>query len=699
MVTAYRHSLVGAVAALVFGAAVGAEPAQWLTPGGDGSGAYYSALTAINDANVGRLGFAWDHGLNTNRGLEATPIVVDGVMYTSGNWGRVYALDAATGRERWTYDPEVDGQWGRAACCDVVNRGVAVWQGRVYVASLDGYMHALDAATGRRLWRVDILPNRAAAHFRQASTGAPVIAGDVVVIGHGGADFKGARGSVAAFDLDSGALRWRFYTVPRDPKLGAQDQPHLARAIRTWDPRYDWSNGGGGTVWDGISYDPKLGLLYVGTANPAPYAIGRDAASGDQLYAASILAIRVKTGELAWYFQEVPGDGWDFDATAKMILTDLPVNGRPRPVLMQAAKNGYLYVLDRASGEVVSAWPFAAINWTRGLDPRTHRPQRTSLADYARQPRLVAPGMAGAHSWQPMAYSAATGLVYVPAIEGPMVYIETARRPLGEVDGMFTVLGLWSDQYVPGDLTSQLGPLPTLADLERVAGGGIQTQTRSVLRAVDPKSGRMVWERPGFDVWDGGVLATAGNLVFRGDVAGRLNVYAADSGRPLASVDVGTAIITAPMAYSVGDREYIAVMAGFGGANFSMPYPEGSAPKRFGNTGRIVAFALDGGAVPHPAEVAKLAPPAPPPREGSDASIARGGLLYARHCARCHAFGEAILPDLRYLSAPTHALFYDIVLGGVYRAKGMPRWDDVLTRSDAQAIHAYLVDEAWRAAR
>jgi quinohemoprotein ethanol dehydrogenase len=662
--------------------------------GGDNSGAYYSRLASINDRNVGRLGFAWDYALHTSRGLEATPIVVDGTLYTSGNWGRVYAMDAATGHELWVYDPGVDARWGRFACCDVVNRGVAVWQGRVYVASLDGYLHALDAATGRLVWKADTLTGRAAKDFHYFVTGAPLVAGDMVVIGNGGADFRGARGSVSAYDLSTGDFRWRFFTVPRDPQQGAQDQPHLKRAIDSWDRHYDWTNGGGGSVWDGLSYDPKLDLIYFGTANPSPYAIGRDGPHGDQLYAASMLAVRARTGELVWHYQEVPGDGWDYDATQKTVLTTLDIGAGRRDVLLQAAKNGYVYVFDRATGELLSAHPYAFVNWTKGIDPKTQRPIRNPAADYSRQPKLIFPAMTGAHSWQPMSYSAATGLLYIPVIDAAMVYIDTAGRRAGLIEGNFDLSGVMLEDYDPQGLASLFGRLPPMSQLSKDVPHPLQS--RGVLRAVAPLSGRVVWEQAG-GIWDGGVLSTAGNLVFRGDATGHLNVYAADCGKLLQRIDVGTSIMAAPMTYRVGGQQYVAVMAGYGGGTLFLPYPTDSAAHRYGNAGRIVAFKLDGGAVPKPAPRADAPFPAPPPPEGSAASIASGEVLYNRFCARCHVFGDGMLPDLRRLSSATHQLFYEIVLNGAYGAKGMARWDDVLSRADAESIHAYLVDQTWRA--
>ena len=670
------------------------EPDQWLTPGRDAGGTYYSPLDAINDKNVDHLGFAWDYALGTKRGLEATPVVVDGVMYAAGNWGRVYAVDAVSGRELWTYDPQVEGQWGRYACCDVVNRGLAVWKGRVYIASVDGYLHAIDARTGRRIWRVDTLPERKPDGFHYFITGAPLLAGDVIVIGNGGADFKGARGSVSAYALDSGAFRWRFFTVPRDPKLGPQDQPELEAAIRTWPLKYDWSMGGGGTAWDGLAYDPEPNLVYFGTANGSPYHAPQDPSGhADELYVASIIAVHADTGQMAWYYQEIPGEGWDYDTTNKLVLTVLTVAGRQRKVIMQASKDGYLYVLDRITGEFLSGKPFAHVNWTKGLDPKTHRPIISPAADWERAPTLLFPAAVGAHGWQPMSFSPRTGLVYIPVIDAAMVYVDTSRRRAGLIEGNFDLAFFFPEDYDPKSLESLLGPLPSLRSL---SPGGKPPVSRGFIRAVDPLSGRIVWEQQTNSIWDGGILSTGGNLVVRGDAAGFLNVYAADSGKLLKRIDVGSSIMAAPMAYRVNGTQYISVMAGYGGGVLFLPFPENSAPHKYENDGRIITFRLDGGETPKPALATDRPHDPPPPREGGAATIAQGEVLYNRYCSRCHSFGRGLLPDLRQLPRTTHSIFYEVVLRGVYQAKGMARWDDVLSTEDAHAIHAYLVDQAWQ---
>jgi quinohemoprotein ethanol dehydrogenase len=672
------------------------EPDQWLTPGRDARGTYFSPLKDINADNVARLGFAWAYRLGTHRGLEATPLVIDGVLYASGNFGRLYALDAATGRELWTYDPQIDGQWARYACCDAVNRGLAAFDGRLYVGALDGWLHAVDARTGQRIWKVDTLLGRSE-HKPYTLTGAPLLAGELIVVGNSGGDFAGARGYVSAYELKSGALRWRFFTVPHNPADGAQEQPHLDAAVKTWDPRHRWDAGIGGNVWDGMAYDPALNLVYIGTANAAPYNShlgGRR--GGDELYAASIIAIHAETGTMAWYYQTVPGDRWDFDSTQKFVLADVDLAGRRRSVIMQAAKDGFYYVLDRASGELLSAQAFAYVSWTKGIDPKTGRPNIEPSADYDHGPALVFPSEAGAHSWQPMAFDAELGMTFIPVIESGNVIVETSDRPAGLVEGQYTTPAFVPEAYDPDSMKKLYGALPPFKQLAR----GIKTNpaSRGLLRAWSVAEHRVVWEVPTATSWDGGVLATGGGLVFQGDANGFLNAYASDSGRPLAAIQVGSSMMAAPITYRVAGVQYVAIMAGYGGGAVitGSPLDPSSAAYRYGNDGRIIVLKIDGPPMPLPAP-ATDAPLATPPARPTDVEqIDAGEILYNRYCARCHLFGRGILPDLRRLDAAGHANFDSIVRGGAYSVKGMARFDDVLSPADAAAIHAYLIDEAWR---
>jgi quinohemoprotein ethanol dehydrogenase len=679
------------------------EPDQWLSAGRDSNGTYFSPLRDIDTRNVAKLGFAWQYDLGTHRGLEATPLVIDGIMYASGNFGRVYALDAATGRELWKYDPEIDGQYARYACCDAVNRGIVAYMGRIYVGSIDGWLHSLDARDGKRLWKVDTLEGRSE-HKPYTLTGAPILAGDMLIVGNSGSDFAGARGYVTAYDLETGAKRWRFYTVPHDPAQGPQERPDLEAALKSW-KGHKWDAGLGGSVWDGMSYDPGLKLVYIGTANAAPYnrhdrSAHRDAANpgkdGDEIYVASIVAIHADTGALAWYYQTTPGDRWDFDSTQKFVLTDLELDGKRRSVIMQAAKNGYYYVLDRATGELLSAHNFAFVSWARGIDSVTGRPIVDKSADYDAGPALVFPSEAGAHSWQPMAFDASRGLVYIPVIESGNVLVETRDRPAGLVEGQFTTPAISIEDYQPDALKHLFGPLPPLGTLTRRMK--TDPTSRGYLRAWNVAEHRVVWEARTASSWDGGVLATAGGLVFQGDANGTLTAYASDSGTKLAALDLGSSMMAAPITYRVDGVQYVAILAGYGGGQVIVgdELDHQSAAYRYGNEGRIIVLKLGGTSPPLPPPAPEPRAPEPPPRTAPATAVSHGEILYSRYCARCHVLGRSILPDLRRLDAATHSIFDSIVRGGAYRARGMGSFDDVLSTDDAHAIHAYVIDQAWR---
>ena len=395
---------------------------NWLSHGRTYGEQRYSPLTQITAANVGNLQLAWYFDLDTSRGQEATPIVVDGVMYTTSAWSKVYALDAATGKLLWAYDPQVPGETAIKACCDVVNRGVAVYRGRVYVGTLDGRLIALDAGSGKPVWSVATTdPNGS-----YTITGAPRVVKGKIIIGNGGADILNVRGYVSAYDADSGKLAWRFYTVPGDPEKGpdgaASDAVLQAKAASTWFGKW-YQYGGGGTVWDSIVYDAELDQLYVGTGNGLPWNQRlRSEGRGDNLFLCSIIALRPDTGEYLWHYQVNPGETWDYNANQPMMLADLTIEGQARKVLMQAPKNGFFYVLDRHDGKLISARNIAPVNWASGIDIATGRPQETANARYSDGMFIANPGGAGAHNWHPMAFSPATGLVYIPVQELPMAY-------------------------------------------------------------------------------------------------------------------------------------------------------------------------------------------------------------------------------------------------------------------------------------
>jgi quinohemoprotein ethanol dehydrogenase len=671
-------------------------PGNWYTLGRDARQDYFSPLTSIDSTNVGRLGFAWAYDLGTTHGQEATPIVVDGVMYTSGYVGIVYALDAVTGKEIWRFDPRVSPRAMRNPCCDVVNRGVAVWQGRVYVAALDGQLYALDAATGKQVWSADTFIDHEQDY---TSTGAPIVAHHVVVIGNSGGDLGrgGVRGYVSAYDLASGALRWRFFTVPPAPGKPFE-HAELALAEKSWAPRRDAAFRGGATAWDGMTYDPALNRLYFGTGNAAPYDVRKlGPGNGDMLFACSILALDPDNGKMVWYYQTTPGDKWDYDAVQKLVLADLPIDGKLRHVIMQANKNGFFYVLDRETGQLVSAKNFTYVNWASGVDPSTGRPMVTPHAEYYDKPSDIYPSAMGGHTWQPMSFDPLTKLVYIPVVDMPNVLFDLEHNGgrLKYVNGAFTVGMMFPDEsYDPGAAKSMFGTLPDLASLRSERPG--QKLVRELIRAWDPVAQKTVWEHEtssGVRRQEGGVLSTAGNLVFQGHGDGELVVYAADGGQELKTIATGAHIMAAPITYSVNGTQYVAVQTGYGGSGMTVSsIPQSSAARMYSNENRILVFKLDGGPVPMPAlRPAELFPP-PPPSTASKAEIDRGEVKFVEQCSRCHVFGPNTTPDLSKLTPALHSAFTDIVLNGALASGGMEKFGDLLSTADVDAIHAYLID-------
>jgi len=680
--------------------AAAAEPGNWFAAGRDQEGTYYSPLGRINSRNVGKLGFAWQYDLGTYRGQEATPIVIDGVMYTSGTWGYVYAVDAATGKQLWRYDPQATHLAARHPCCDLVNRGVAVWKGRVYVASVDGRLHALDAATGQKVWDADTIIDHAMPY---SSTGAPQIAGNVVVIGNSGSDMGrgGVRGYVSAYDFATGAFKWRVFTVPPEPGR-AYESAEIKAAALTWDSPRDPVYKLGGTAWDGFAYDPTLDLVYFGTGNAAPYDPRQVGPSNlDELYTASILAVHADTGQLAWHYQTTPHDRWDFDSVQKLVMADMVIDGQPRQTVMQACKNGFFYVLDRKSGELLSAASYTYVNWASGIDPKTGKPHLTEQGDWFKKPGNVYPSWAGGHTWNPMSYNLTTHLVYIPVLDVPSVWVDMAGNggAVKYIDGFFTANGIIPDDtYDASDLRHLFGPLP---DLKSIAATRKEKLVRELIRAWDPVARKTVWEHEtssGVRGYDGGVMSTAGNLVFQGRGNGELWVYAADSGKVLKVVPTGSHIMAAPTTYTVNGEQFVAVQAGYGGAAITVgTIPPSSAASKYQNANRIIAFKLGGPAVPAPAPRMDTPLEKPPAQTASNESIHAGEIKFVQECSRCHVLGPSVTPDLRNLSPGLHAAFKDIVLRGAVAPTGMEPFDDVLREQDVENIHAYLIDEAWKA--
>ncbi len=653
------------------------EAQNWLSHGRTYDEQRFSPLDDINLESVGNLGLAWYFDIPTRRGIEATPIVVDGRMYVSGAWSIVYALDAATGEELWRYDPEVPKPWAQYACCDVVNRGVAAWGDSIFVGTLDGHLVSLDAATGDLNWRVDTIDRQPP----YTITGAPRVVEGRVIIGNGGADM-GVRGYVSAYDAETGELDWRFYTVPGNPADGFENET-LKNAAETWTGEW-WTYGGGGTVWDSMAYDPELDLLYFGVGNGSPW--DRDVRSpdgGDNLFLSSIIAVRPDTGEYVWHYQTTPGDSWDFTATQHIMLADLEINGETRKVLMQAPKNGFFYVLDRVTGEFIDAEPFVKVTWATGIDKETGRPIEVPGARYEEQAFLMMPTGFGGHNWHSMAYSRNTRLVYIPAQDLPAIYMK-------EPDFEFTP-GFWN-----GGTEFEGLHMP---DDPAVVGEILASMSGQVI-AWDPVEQREVWRYPHAGIWNGGMLATAGDLVFQGSLIGEFAAYNAASGERVWQYPAQTGIAAAPVSYAVGGEQHVAIAAGFGTL---VPMFGGKplAAANFKNYSRVLAFKIGGEASLPAVEVTAKAPvPEPPDSDADAAMIAVGKDKYYERCVVCHGADVAsggVVPDLRYSSHDTFAAWDGIVLGGAYQGRGMPAFGTIFSKEDGDAVKAFVIQEARKA--
>lgn len=644
--------------------------------------AHFSPAAQIDAGNAGQLGVAWEFADfvvrgRTNRGVEATPVVVGDTMYMTGPWSVVYALDAKTGAERWRYDPQADGQFARRTCCDAVNRGVAVADGQVFVATLDGYLVSLDAKTGKPAWKVDTIVDRTRSY---AITGAPRVAGKTVVIGNGGAEM-GVRGYVTALDRRTGKLAWRFFTVPGDPAKGPDEHPEVTEARKTWDPKSRWDLGGGGTAWDSIVYDPDTNIVYVGTGNGMPHpAWSRSPAGGDNLYLSSIVALNADTGRKAWHYQTTPKDSWDYTATQNMILADLRFGDRVRKVVMQAPKNGFFYVLDRVSGELLSAEKYTEVTWADRVDLKTGRPVFSAQGDFSKGEKLVWPSEAGGHNWPPMAYNPVTGLVYIPVLEAPMTFTTTPEpyRPYSPAQGSSTSLP---------------GVLPLVGAKAPDYPGQPKPKFEQVLKAWNPATGKVVWESRAMPFWSGGVTTTATGLVIQGSADGFLTVYDGRSGKVVARIEVGTGIMAAPMSYELDGEQYLAVPAGFGGAMNGAFLPGWAAAKRE-NGSRLLVFKLGASGMPKLPALLASTPlvPAPAKYRGTAAQVAHGESLFNANCARCHGGAELPggYPNLWKMPAERHDAFLSIVRDGAFAEAGMASFKDVLSERDMADIHAYL---------
>jgi quinohemoprotein ethanol dehydrogenase len=642
------------------------EPGEWMSIGRTHDEQRFSPLARINTDNVGKLGLAWFADFDTNRGQEATPLAIDGVLYVSTAWSKVKAYDARTGRLIWAYDPRVPGEFAGRGCCDVVNRGLAAWNGKIYVASYDGRLIALDARTGAVVWDLLTLDHNKPV----TSTGAPRVIKGKVLIGNAGGEF-GVRGYISAYDADTGKLVWRFYTVPGNP-AEPFEAPVLKTAAQTWHGNW-WELGGGGTVWDGIVYDPRLNLVFFGTGNGTPWnRAHRGSGGGDNLFLASIIALNADTGAYVWHYQEAPGEAWDYDATSPLMLADLKIGGKSRRVLMQASKDGFFYVLDAKTGAVVSAQNFVTTSWASGIDMKTGRPivNPESRYDETGKAAVMQPGGQGAHGWHPMSFNPQTGLVYFSAVETNTV-----------MKGLST--------FKPQPMAANTGlQFPVPADEIKST---LPREARSQLIAWDPVNQREVWRTGVLGTIGGGTLSTGGGLVFQGTNKGRFVAYRATDGQELWSMEAQTGVVAAPASFEMDGEQYIAEEAGYG-----------LAPYGASNRSRLLVFKLGGTAVLPPAPPPPPPPVLnPPPSTASKETIELGHEQFVSHCAMCHeppAANRSVFPDLRYSPMlNTAEAFSAIVLDGALQAAGMASFKGRMTPDEVQSVRAYMIERANQA--
>ena len=642
------------------------ETRDWLSYGLDYAETRFSRLRQINTDNVKVLGLAWSYNLESTRGVEATPLVVDGIMYVTASWSVVHAVDARTGKRLWTYDPQVPKEAGYKGCCDVVNRGVALHKGKVYVGAYDGRLIALDAATGAVKWEKDTIIDRTRSY---TITGAPRVFKGNVIIGNGGAEY-GVRGYITAYDAETGAQKWRWFTVPGDPSKPFEDAS-MARAAKTWDPsgKY-WEAGGGGTVWDTMSFDPELNLMFIGTGNGSPWARSkRSPSGGDNLFLASIVALNPDTGKYVWHYQETPGDNWDYTSTQPMILADLKMDGKTRKVILHAPKNGFFFVIDRTTGRLISAKNFVDVNWATGYD-QEGRPKETPEARVVDRPREIIPSAYGARNWHPMSFNPQTGLAYMPVQGVPINLMDNKNWKMGG--------------NTPGEPHGGMGwNLAMYANVEPP-----KSKPFGRLIAWDPVKQQAAWTHEHVSPWNGGTLTTAGNLVFQGTADGRFVAYNAATGDKLWETATGTGVVAGPVTYLVDGRQYVSIAVGWGGVYGVMH----RATDRKG-PGTVYTFAIGSGQ-PAPAFVAYQQGSLVQGVKYDPAHVQEGTLLYVSNCVFCHGVPGVDrggnIKNLGFSSADAISGLDKIVFKGPYMSVGMPDYTGKLTAEQVEKIKAFI---------
>ena len=626
----------------------------------------FSPLNQINRQSVSRLGLAWSLELPAVWNVSSAPVAVDGVIYIAVGFSVIYAVDAASGKQLWSYDPKVAPQKMRMAWGI---RGLSFWKGKVIAGVQDGRLFALDARSGKLLW--ETLTTQPGDN--RYITGAPRVFNGKVIIGHGGADFGHVRGYVSTYDAETGTLLWRWYIVPGDPAKGFENKA-MEMAAKTWKGQW-WKYGGGGTAWNAMTYDPDYNRVYIGTGNGGPWNRKlRSPGGGDNLFLCSVVALDADTGQYIWHYQTAPGESWDFTSTMDLVLANILIDGKPRKVILHAPKNGFFYVIDRATGTLISADKLGKVTWAKGIDRATGRPIENPGVRYEDGEALMWPGSGGLHNWQPMSFSPDTGLTYIPA---------------HEMAGYYNDKGLDPRTYQ----MERDGPMGINAFRDDIPKSG----GSSSLIAWDAVQKKKAWETALPGATNGGVMSTHGGLVFQGQSDGRFVARDDRTGAVLWSADMGVGTQAPPITYSVGGRQYVSILAGWAGGQMLL----GSLSAQHGWVGRdhprrLLTYALDGRAT---------LPPSPPPSQPvpiDDPSftidpklVLRGRALYDR-CLICHGAGVVaggFAPDLRASPVPLNAQAFASVMYGGLQSRGMPPFPE-LTAEDLVALRHYIRERA-----
>jgi quinohemoprotein ethanol dehydrogenase len=648
----------------------GADGHNWAAYGRTFDETHFSPLAEINRETVPRLNLAWTLDLDVTNN-QSTPLAVEGVIYVASGYSIVHAVDAKTGKLLWRYDPEVAKLAGAKLRSGWGVRGLAFWKGRLYFGTHDGRLVALDAKTGHPVWSVQTLDPADGSFI----SGPPRVFNDKVVIGFGGADFGALRGYVTAYDTNTGKQLWRWWTVPGDPAKGFEN-PAMEMAAKTWTGEW-WKYGGGGAVWNAMTYDPEYNRLYLGTGNGSPWNWKiRSPQGGDNLFLGSVVALNADTGEYVWHYQTTPGDSWGYGAAMDMTLATLNIGGAPRKVILHAPKNGFFYVIGRDDGKLISAGKSGTVTWATKVDLATGRPVLAPNARYENGPVTLSPGFQGAHNEYAQSFSPKTSLVYVPAIEMPAPFG-------GDVD---------YKNWHPLPASMQYTGFPT-ADGDVPADGG-----KSFLVAWDPVKQRAAWQQPTPGVHNGGTLVTAGDLVFQGQADGYINAYGASDGRKAWSFYAATAALGAPITFSVGKTQYLALLTGpLNGAAGS----SGAAAARFGwdarlHPRRLLAFVLDGKAKLPPTPPPTLAQPLDGAEMTVDDALVKDGIQQWSRCQTCHGPGAVAggtAPDLRASAMALNAAQFSLFVRTGNEAKGMPKFTE-LGDHELDALRHYIRDRA-----